>query len=139
MNKTFGYGAENRWHDQYFEKGVTLPGSASAVCANALAVGQHHGALAVTLVADGAVSIPAAKKLTVTLQGGDTENGAFADVAGAPEMSVSGGAGAATTFADGEIIGKLVLPDMADYAKVKLTTDGAATGKVDVFLKYLAR
>lgn len=139
MNKTFEYGAENRWHDQYFEKGIALPGSAGVVCANALAVGQHHGALAVTLVADGAVSIPAAKKLTVTIQGSDAEGGAFADIAGAPEMSVSGGTGATTSFGDGETIGKLVLPDMAAFAKIKLTTDGAATGKVDVFLNYLAR
>ena len=42
-------------------------------------------------------------------------------------------------FADGEVIGKLVLPDMADYARIKLATDGAATGKVDVFLNYPAR
>ena len=54
-------------------------------------------------------------------------------------MSVSGGASAATAFADGDIIGKLVLPDMQRYAKIKLTTDGAATGEVDVFLSYLAR
>lgn len=139
MSKHFEYGAENRWHDQYFEKGVTLPDSAGVVCANALAVGQHHGALAVTLVADGAVSIPAAKKLIVSVQGSGTENGVFADVASAPEMSVSGGADAAAVFADGEVIGKLVLPDMADYARIKLTTDGAATGKVDVFLNYPAR
>ena len=128
MSKHFEYGAENRWHDQYFEKGVTLPDSSGVVCANALAVGQHHGALAVTLVADGAVSIPAAKKLIVSVQGSDTENGVFAD-----------GADAAAVFADGEVIGKLVLPDMADYARIKLTTDGAATGKVDVFLNYPAR
>ena len=104
-----------------------------------LAVGQHHGALAVTIAAKGAVSIPSTKKLTVTIQGADTEDGSFADIPGAPEMSVSGGASAATAFADGDIIGKLVLPDMQRYAKIKLTTDGAATGKVDVFLSYLAR
>lgn len=135
----FEFGSENRWHDQYFGKDVTIPSTASTVCDTPLAVGQHHGALAVTIAAKGAVSIPSTEKLTVTIQGADTEDGSFADIPGAPEMSVSGGASAATAFADGDIIGKLVLPDMQRYAKIKLTTDGAATGKVDVFLSYLAR
>ena len=135
----FEFGSENRWYDQYFGKDVALPSTTSKVCATPLAVGQHHGSLAVTIAAKGAVSIPSTKKLTVTIQGADTEDGSFADIAGAPEMSISGGTSAATEFADGDIMGKLVLPDMARYAKIKLTTDGAATGKVDVFLSYLAR
>lgn len=135
----FEFGSENRWYDQYFGKDVALPSTTSKVCDTPLAVGQHHGSLAVTIAAKGAVSIPSTKKLTLTIQGADTEDGSFADIAGAPEMSISGGASAATEFADGDIIGKLVLPDMARYAKIKLTTDGAATGKVDVFLSYLAR
>ncbi|WP_337430840.1 hypothetical protein [Bilophila sp.] len=135
----FEFGSENRWYDQYFGKDVALPSTTSKVCDTPLAVGQHHGSLAVTIAAKGAVSIPSTKKLTVTIQGADTEDGSFADIAGAPEMSISGGTSAATEFADGDIMGKLVLPDMARYAKIKLTTDGAATGKVDVFLSYLAR
>ena len=134
----FEFGSENRWYDQYFGKDVALPSTTSKVCDTPLAVGQHHGSLAVTIAAKGAVSIPSTKKLTVTIQA-DTEDGSFADIAGAPEMSISGGTSAATEFADGDIMGKLVLPDMARYAKIKLTTDGAATGKVDVFLSYLAR
>ena len=112
----FEFGSENRWHDQYFGKDVTIPSTTSTVCDTPLAVGQHHGALAVTIAAKGAVSIPSTQKLTVTIQGADTEDGSFAD-----------------------ITGKLVLPEMKRYAKIKLTTDGAATGKVDVFLSYLAR
>ena len=135
----FEFGSENRWYDQYFGKDVALPTTTSKVCDTPLAVAQHHGSLAVTIAAKGAVSIPSTKKLTVTIQGADTEDGSFADIAGAPEMSISGGTSAATEFADGDIMGKLVLPDMARYAKIKLTTDGAATGKVDVFLSYLAR
>ena len=135
----FEFGSENRWYDQYFGKDVALPSTTSKVCDTPLAVGQHHGSLAVTIAAKGAVSIPSTKKLTVTIQGADTEDGSFADIAGAPEMSISGGTSAATEFADGDIMGKLVLPEMARYAKIKLTTDGAATGKVDVFLSYLAR
>lgn len=136
---TFTYDSENRWHDQYFGRDVSMPSSTSSVCDTALAVGRHHGALAVVIAAKGAVSIPATKTFTVSIQGADTEDGAFADVTGAPEMSVSGGASEAVTFADGDIIGRLVLPDMQPYAKIKLTTDGAATGKVDVYLGYLAR
>lgn len=136
---SFEFGSENRWYDQYFGKGVTLPSSTNSVCNTALSVGKHHGSLAVVVVANGDVSIPSTKKLTVTIQGSDTEDGSFADIAGAPEMSVNGGTSAATAFSDGDIIGRLVLPDMKRYAKIKLTTDGAATGKVDVFLSYLAR
>lgn len=135
---TFAYGSENRWHDQYFGKGKSLA-SASFVCDTALAVGEHHGALAVTVAASGNVSIASGKSVKLTIQGADAADGTFADVAGAPELSVSGGASAATTFTDGDIIAKMVLPDMAAYAKIKVTSDTTNSGAVDVYLGYLAR
>ena len=45
---SFSYGSENRWYDQFFEKGKAI-NAAEFVCANALVVGEHHGALAVTV------------------------------------------------------------------------------------------
>lgn len=51
---SFSYGSENRWYDQFFEKGKAI-NAAEFVCANALVVGEHHGALAVTVMAAGAV------------------------------------------------------------------------------------
>lgn len=37
----FEFGSENRWHDQYFGKDVTIPSTTSTVCDTPLAVGQH--------------------------------------------------------------------------------------------------
>lgn len=134
----FAFGSENRWYDQYFDRKKSLA-AASFECADTLAVGEHHGALAVTVVANGAVSIAATKSIKLSILGSDTEDGEFVAVAGAPEVSIAGGADAATTFEDGDIVCKLVLPDMQRYAKIKVTSDTTNTGKVDVILAYLAR
>ena len=64
----FAYGSENRWHDQYFDTQKSLAAT-DIDCANALAVGQHHGALAVVLVANGAVSIASAASVKVSILG----------------------------------------------------------------------
>lgn len=132
----FEYCSENAWHDQYFGKGKSLA-AASFVCDTPLAVGAHHGALAVAVIAAGDVSIAAGKSVKISVQGSDTENGTFADVVGAPEMAV--GASSALAFQAGEVIGKLVLPDMTRYAKIKVTSDATNSGDVDVILSYLAR
>lgn len=133
----FAYGSENRWHDQYFDTGKSLA-AASVDCANALAVGHHHGALAVVLVASGSVSIASGSSVKVSILGSDTEDGEFEAVQGAPEVTISGG-DAATAFEDGDVICKLVLPDMQRYAKIKLTSAATNSGNVDVILGYLAR
>lgn len=134
----FAYGSENRWHDQYFDTGKSIAAT-SVECANALAVGQHHGALAVVLVANGAVSIASAASVKVSILGSDTEDGEFEAVQGAPEVTISGGESAATAFEDGDVICKLVLPDMQRYAKIKLTSAATNSGNVDVILGYMAR
>lgn len=51
----FEYGSENRWHDQYFGKNVTVEADGTE-CPERLAVGEHHGALAVTVAAAAARS-----------------------------------------------------------------------------------
>lgn len=134
----FAFGSENRWYDQYFDKGKSLA-AASFECADALAVGEHHGALAVAVVANGAVSIASTKSIKLSILGSDTEDGEFAAVAGAPEVSIAGGASNATTFEDGDIVCKLVLPDMQRYARIKVTSDTTNTGSIDVLLACLAR
>lgn len=134
----FEYGQDNRWYDQYFDRTKSIA-SASFVCTNPLAVGEHHGALAVTVAASGDVSIASGKSFKLTIQGSDTEDGTFNDVAGAPEVSVSGGLSEVAKFADGDTICKLVLPDMQRYAKIRVTSDATNSGNVDVYLSYLAR
>ncbi len=131
---SFAYGKDNRWHDQYFEKGKAI-NAASFVCAEPLAVGGHHGSLAVTAAADGTVTLASSKAFRLSVQGCDTEDGEFTDVAGAPEVSVSGPA----TFEDGDVICSMVLPDMQRCAKIKVTSDTAHSGNVDVYLSTLAR
>lgn len=134
----FEFGSESRWYDQYFDREKSLA-AASFECAVPLAVGEHHGALAVAVLANGAVTIAAGKRLSLSLLGSDTEDGEFAAVPGAPELSLTGGEGSGTSFEDGELICKLVLPDMQRYLKVKITSDATNTGNVDVILASLAR
>lgn len=134
----FNYGSENRWYDQYFEKAKGI-NAAEFVTANALAVGEHHGALAVTVMAAGAVKVAADKTFKLTLQDSDTEGGSFADIPGAPEVTITGTTSTGTSFADGDILCKLVLPDTKRYVKVKVTSDATSSGTVDIVLSYLAR
>lgn len=126
---SFSYGSENRWYDQFFEKGKAI-NAAEFVCANALAV---------TVMAAGAVKVAADKTFKLTLQGSDTEDGPFADIPGAPEVTITGTTGTGTSFADGDILCKLVLPDTKRYVKIKVTSDTTSSGTVDVVLSYLAR
>ncbi len=131
---SFAYGKDNRWHDQYFEKDKAI-NVAGFVCAEPLAVGGHHGSLMVTAAASGTVTLADARAFRLSVQGCDTGDGEFTDVAGAPEVSVSGPA----TFEDGDIICSMVLPDMQRYARIKVTSDTTHAGNVDVYLSTLAR
>nr|WP_296984474.1 hypothetical protein [uncultured Desulfovibrio sp.] len=123
---TFEFGKENRWHDQYF--GTDLAVTTDGADTDALAVGQHLGALAITVCANGAVD---ATSLELTFKESDTENGTFEAPAAALKLTIAG------TFADGQTIGKMLLPDCKSFVKANLK--GTATGKVDVFLSYIAR
>lgn len=130
----FEYGKDNRWHDQYFEREKAVNVS-DFVCSEALAVGGHRGALAVTVAASGPVTIASGKSVGVSVQGCDTDDGEFTDVAGAPQVIVSGEA----SFEDGDVLCTLVLPDMQRYAKIRITSDTTNSGNVDVYLSCLAR
>ena len=92
-----------------------------------------------TVMAAGAVKVAADKTFKLTLQGSDTEDGPFADIPGAPEVTITGTTGTGTSFADGDILCKLVLPDTKRYVKIKVTSDTTSSGTVDVVLSYLAR
>ena len=54
-------------------------------------------------------------------------------------MTITGTTSTGTSFADGDILCKLVLPDTKRYVKVKVTSDATSSGTVDVVLSYLAR
>lgn len=123
---SFEYGKENRWHDQYFAKALAV--TDEGVDTDAQQVGTHQGSLAVTLCANGEVT---ASGLEVSYKESATEDGVYAAPANVLTLALSG------TYADGAVMGKLVLPDCEEY--VKVTCKGTVTGKVDVLLSYLAR
>ena len=131
---SFAYGAENRWHDQYFAKELELAagaeGAAATADTEALAVGQHHGSLCVVLAAS--VDEVEADDLSLSILESDEADGDFTAKADGPVVTIAEG-----TFDAGDIMAKLVLPDCKDYVKLRLS--GGLSGKVDVYLSYLAR
>ena len=135
----FAFGEESRWYDQYFMKGLALPSSSSKTSETALGVGKTQGALKLVIAAADDVSIPSGATLKLTMLESDNEDGPFTVKCDAPELMFSGGDTEATTFMSKDTLGQVVLPNSKLYMKVKLTTEGAPTGSVDVFLGYLAR
>ena len=124
----FEYGSENRWHDQYFARGLELTGTTGTT--DALAVGRHHGSLCVVLAAAG--DEVEADALSLSIMESDEADGTFTAKADGPVLTLAEG-----TFNTGDIMAKLVLPDCKDFVKMQLA--GGLTGKVDVYLGYLAR
>ncbi|MDE7372093.1 MAG: hypothetical protein K2N07_10235 [Desulfovibrio sp.] len=124
----FEYGSENRWHDQYFARGLELTGTTATT--DALAVGRHHGSLCVVLAAAG--DEVEADALSLSILESDEADGTFTAKADGPVLTLAEG-----TFNTGDIMAKLVLPDCKDFVKMQLA--GGLTGKVDVYLGYLAR
>lgn len=132
---TFAYGEESRWADQYFMKDEALP-NATAKESAALQVGATNGALKYVISAVTAVSIPASATLTATILESD-DNQTFVENSSFPQI-VFGGT-AKTDFAAGDVLGELILPNCKQYVKIKLTSSGASTGSINVWLGYLAR
>lgn len=128
MSGSFEYGAENRWHDQYFAKELELTGTTATT--EALAVGKHHGSLCVVLAAAG--DEVEADALSLSIMEGEAPDGTFTAKADGPVVTIAEG-----TFNAEDIMAKLVLPDCKDYVKMQLA--GGLDGKVDVYLGYLAR
>lgn len=128
MPHTFEFGRENRWHDQYFARALAVTAD-GVEGENALAVGQHHGALAVSVAAAGGAVT--ATGLAVSIMESDTAEGPFEARADGPVITVSG------DFEDGVTLALMGLPDCKRYVKIHL--EGTLTGTVDVFMSYLAR
>ncbi|MBD5647985.1 MAG: hypothetical protein HDQ89_10405 [Desulfovibrio sp.] len=128
MSGSFEYGAENRWHDQYFARELELTGTTATT--EALAVGKHHGSLCVVLAAAG--DEVKADALSLSIMECYEADGTFTAKADGPVVTLAEG-----TFGAGDIMAKLVLPDCKDYVKMQLA--GGLDGKVDVYLGYLAR
>jgi hypothetical protein len=118
---------------QIFEEGISLPQASPYLCATALNVGNNVGMLACTITANTEVAIAAGQAVTIAFQHGDSEAGAFTD-----HSSHSITLAAAVTVAPGRIVARVVLPpDTKPWLKAKVGSSGS--GKIDVFIEYLAR
>ena len=121
----FEYGRENRFFDQYFVE------NGGAGTYGPLSVGPQNGAVCVTVAANGTVTANAS---TLKITASKTVDGTFE--ASVPDVMLT----MTGTYQNGEVMGQLVVPNTTpDYIKAVLTTGTALTGKVDIYLQYLAR
>ncbi|MBT7082065.1 MAG: hypothetical protein HN929_11495 [Chloroflexi bacterium] len=122
--------------NQMFETGMTVPVTATEA-STGLRAGGTRSRIAVTVLAATEVKIADAKKFTISLKECATETGTFAAPAASSSMVTT--MSAATTYAVGDRISSLVLPEnIGKWVKAVITTDDTApTGKIDVFLEYL--
>lgn len=135
---SFGYKGDLRWADQYFEKGMGIPAAGSAVAAHTLKVGGHAGALALKVAAGAPVALAAAKKLTVEVLHCDAEDGTYVAHEALPTIVFTGAAGGSAWQA-GQNMLTLALPDCKPFVRVRVATDAAAAGALDIYLDYIAR
>ncbi len=135
---SFGYNKRTRYADQYFEKGLTLAASGSPTGENALRVGKHLGSQSLIVSAAGKVTLPAAAKITVDIFESDTKDGTYAIHKTMPGVTLTAPSGGAT-YADGEDLLQIVLPDCKNFVKIRLTSAASAAGTFDLYLDYLAR
>jgi hypothetical protein len=139
----FGYNEKTNWYDQYFEAGITLPSTSNDTCETALAVGNHHGSLVVRATVSATVSnatIPAGSSVTFNPLFCDTVDGEYVSPTPNYAVSITAPSGAAEVVSSSDELCSFLLPDSdMDYCKIKITTSGAATGKIDVALGYTAR
>jgi len=121
---------------QIFEEGVALPKVAAHSCATALNVGNNLGMLACTITAKSAVTIAAAKTVSVALRHADSQDGAYSDHS-THTLTLA----AALAASPGHVVARVVLPpDIKPWVKALVSCDDtAAAGSIDVFVEYLAR
>lgn len=136
----FAYKSKTNWHDQYFEKGITIPAISTTTCANPLPVGKTGNSLIACVTAATAVSIPTGKTVTFMPLFSATSDGTFVAPSPAYTVTLTNSSAVTMTFAAGDEVCSFLLPDEEEeYAKIKIATDGACTGALDVALGYTPR
>ena len=132
------YDYQLRVYGEYLAKDQTMPANTKVMGngGNQLAGGQL-GAAEIIITAASAVTLAAAKSLTLSLETG-TDDTFF--VAMPVTFKLTCGANA-KTWGQGDIIGRLALPsDCERYVRAFVATDDAtASGKFDVTFAYLPR
>ncbi len=126
-----------RVNGEFLATAQSVSSTAATGNGGALRADNTQGALELVVAASGAVSIAADKSITVTLSDCDTEDGTYVSM----PLLLTKTFAAATSYADGDVIGKIPLPsDIGTFVKITLsTTNSTAIGAVDVFAAYLPR
>jgi hypothetical protein len=135
MGEKMSLTSDLRYVNQDYHSAVALKDAGSGVAGQVLKTGKggQNGALCIIVRAASAVSIAASKALTITVKDGAAED----SLASKQAFTVSG----AKTYAAGVVVWDFVLPpSINEWTGVTVTCDDtAATGALDVYLKYLAR
>lgn len=125
-------------YGEIFAQAQNVTGTATAGNKNAaVEVGDHLGGLAVTFLANGAVTVAAGGKIAATVEHGDAPDGTFATLAVHDSAGMERFAGGFSA-ADGQPLAIFPLPAAKRFVRVKIHGSGV-TGKVDCVLEHLAR
>ena len=128
---------EIRSAQDYLLDGVTVPQNTNTV-GSANLVGGAQAALEIVVEAKTALAIADTKNINIKLTASDTEGGTFTDLVTLYDLTAAGGNGAIVA---GTILGRYVYkPSDPLWTKaVVSTTDAAATGTVDAYVRYISR
>lgn len=124
-----------RAYGDYLLNGVTVPQNTTTT-GSACLVGGARAQLELVAIVNSTISLADTKVLTVNLTASATEGGSFTALTTLYTKTASG----ATTLAAGTELGRYVVkPSDLLWAKgVLVTTDSAATGKIDLYVRKIA-
>jgi hypothetical protein len=127
---------ELKAYGDYLFNGVTVPQNTTTTGSAAM-VGGTQAELEIVAVVNTTIALADTKVITVKLTASATEGGSYTDLVTLYTATASG----ATTIAAGTELGRYVVkPSDPLFAKaVAITTDAAATGKVDVYIRRVCR
>ena len=128
----FGYGEDNRFADQVVASSITSGGTYGPAM-----IGDVNGALALVVEANGESGASVASgKLTMQIQGCDTESGTYSSNGDVTTIT-------ATSWSKGQEVWRCIVPNgVGDYVKLNVgftTSSGAVSGSLDAHLQYMAR
>lgn len=115
-----------------------VPQNTSLAGTNVISAGGTMASLQAVMLASEAVTITAAKAITLEILEDASKDGAFTSITGSKSITAPTGN---LSVPAGEVIMRVPLTEQTkDYIKAKVTTDDtAASGKIAVILEYLPR
>lgn len=136
---SFDFQEDLKFSDSYVEQGTSFP-NATSYTSDIFEIGKVQGALALKIVANGAVVIGNGKTLTIELYYEDAETDAFT-ANSVTLLSYTNSTGSGVTRADGyEFVNYIPGTDILKFGKIKITTDeDLSSYDFDAYLAYQAR